>query len=209
MTCDGNVGIPFPTKQGNRPSRVEEGENGALLELCRETRCSSPVGTGISGIFLSCIKGVQYPFVFQEATWIPFETLLWERASSHIEGRISWFFFSCSGKLGAPLELRLGPQAALVASEKSGLYSSCEGHVGIPFESLPAHRALSRVQSVDSGFLTSVDRDLGLPIKLQPESQASSGDEARNSAFLLSCQRGVWTPVEFRWQIWASSRGSA
>ena len=60
--CNGNVGIPLPTKQWNRPSQVEEGDNGAFLELCRETRCSSPVGTGILGIFLSCIKGVQYLF---------------------------------------------------------------------------------------------------------------------------------------------------
>ena len=67
---DGNVRIPCPTKQGNRPSsRVEEGENGALLELWRETRCSSQVGTGISGTFLSCIKGVKYPIVFQEGMW--------------------------------------------------------------------------------------------------------------------------------------------
>ena len=29
-----NVGIPFPKKQGNQPSSgVEEGHNGALLEL--------------------------------------------------------------------------------------------------------------------------------------------------------------------------------
>ena len=33
LTCDGKVGIPLPTKQGNRPSRVEEGDNGGLLEL--------------------------------------------------------------------------------------------------------------------------------------------------------------------------------
>ena len=67
---NGNIGIPFRTKQGNRPSsRVEEGENGALLELCHETLCSSVVGTCISGIFLRCIKGVLYPFAFQEAMW--------------------------------------------------------------------------------------------------------------------------------------------
>ena len=69
LTCDGNVGIPFLTKQGNQPSQVEEGGNGALLELCRETWCSAPVGTGISGIFLICIKGVPYPLAFQQATW--------------------------------------------------------------------------------------------------------------------------------------------
>ena len=64
LLCDENVGIPLPTKQWNRLSLVEEGDNGALLELCRETRCSSPVGIGMSGIFLSCLKGVQYLFAF-------------------------------------------------------------------------------------------------------------------------------------------------
>ena len=67
---DGNAGIPFPTKQGNRPScRVEEGENRAIFELWHETQFSSRVGMGILGIFLSCIKGVKYPFTFQKGTW--------------------------------------------------------------------------------------------------------------------------------------------
>ena len=65
-----NFGIPFPMKQRNQySSRVEEGENEALLELWCETQCSSHVGTGISGTFLSCIKGVKYPFTFQEGMW--------------------------------------------------------------------------------------------------------------------------------------------
>ena len=98
---------------------------------------------------------------------------------------------------------------ALVASEKTGLFLSCEGHIWIPLNFLPAHRALSRVQLVDSGFFTGIDRDLGLPIKLQLASQASSGNEALNTAFLSSCQRGVRPPVEFRQEIWASSRGPA
>ena len=38
----------------------------------------------------------------------------------------------------APLELQRGSQGpACVASEKSGLFSSCEGPVGIPLKSLP------------------------------------------------------------------------
>ena len=57
-------------KQRNRHSyRVEEDKKGALLELWRENQCSSHVGTGISGTFLSCMKGVKYPFLFQEGTW--------------------------------------------------------------------------------------------------------------------------------------------
>ena len=68
--CNGNVGNPFLTKQGNRPSsRVEEGEQAAHLELWCEPQCSSQVGTGISGNVLSCRKGVKYSFMFQKGTW--------------------------------------------------------------------------------------------------------------------------------------------
>ena len=103
--------------------------------------------------------------------------------------------------------IEMGPSVTtLIATEKSGLYSSCEGHIEIPLESLSANRALSRVQSVDSVFRIGIDRDLGLPIKLQLASQASSGVEAWNSAFLSSCQRGFRPPDEFRREIWASSR---
>ena len=67
---DSNVRIPFPTKQGDQPSsRVEEGENGALLELWLETQRSSQVGMGILGSFWGFINGVKFLFKFQEATW--------------------------------------------------------------------------------------------------------------------------------------------
>ena len=119
---------------------------------------------------------------------------------------------SCGGKLGAPLKLRQGTQGpqgpAPVASEKSGLFSSCKGHVGILLESLLVNRAVSRVQLGNSVFFSSGDRDLGLFIKVQLGSQASSGVKAWNSAFLSSCPRGVRAPVEFRRGIWAISRGS-
>ena len=92
------------------------------------------------------------------------------------------------GCRGAPLELQRGSQGpACVASEKSSPFSSCKGPVGIPFESLPVNRSVSRVQSGNSMFLCSGDWDLGLPIKFQQGSQASTGVEAWNSAFLLSC----------------------
>ena len=65
-----------------------------------------------------------------------------------------------------------GPQGPLLLPQRSQVSSSCKGQVGIPLESLPANRALSRVQLVDSVFLTRVDRDLRLPIKLQLGSQA-------------------------------------
>ena len=37
---------------------------------------------------------------------ISLETLQRKRASSRVEGRISWFLSSCGGKIRVPLELR-------------------------------------------------------------------------------------------------------
>ena len=178
-----------------------------------------------TGLFLSCNVKLSAPLTWGWVSWGPswvasrvsstlsrfsreseisLETLLWKRASSHVEGRISWFFSSCGGKLWVPLKLRWGPQGpAHVASEKSDLFSSCKGHIGFPHESLPANRAVSRVQSGYSVFLSGGDRDLRLFIKAQLGSQVSSVVEAWNSAFLSSCPRDVRAPVKFRWGIWA------
>ena len=41
----------------------------AILELFWDPRCSSRVQTGISGNFLSCLKGVKDPFLTQERRW--------------------------------------------------------------------------------------------------------------------------------------------
>ena len=69
---------------------------------------------------------------------ISLETPRWKRATSRVEGSISWFFSSCSRNLGVPLELRLGPQGpACVASGKSSLHANCKGPLGIPLQSLP------------------------------------------------------------------------
>ena len=45
------------------------GKNSTLLELWLDAGCSSPVETGMSGKFLSCIKGVKDPFKAQEGRW--------------------------------------------------------------------------------------------------------------------------------------------
>ena len=61
------------------------------------------MGTGISGDFLSCIKGVKY--TFKREPGIPLQTLLWKRASSCFEGENLVVFLYCGGRLGVPLEL--------------------------------------------------------------------------------------------------------
>ena len=70
-------------------------------------------------------------------------------------------------------------EPVLLASEKSGHFSSGEGHVGIPLGSLLMNRAVSRGQSAfqETLFLCASDRNLGLPLKVQLGSQASSGVE--------------------------------
>ena len=75
---------------------------------------------------------------------ISFETPQWKRASCRVEGRISWIFSSCSGKLGVPLELRLEPEGPTrVASRKSSLHVSCEGPLGIPLQLVLCARSSS------------------------------------------------------------------
>ena len=53
------------------------------------------------------------------------------RASSRGEREVSWVFSSCGRHVGYILELRRGwPFETQVCSEKSGLLSSYDGHLG-------------------------------------------------------------------------------
>ena len=86
-----------------------------------------------------------------------------KRASSRVEWRISWFFWSCGSKRGVPLELPREPQGpALGASGKSILHASCKGPLGILLQSLPGLRFSSGAEARTSGFLSSADIDFGV-----------------------------------------------
>ena len=149
--------------------------------------------TRISGNFLSSLKGVKDPFEAQEGRWDFSRDATVKRASSRIEGRISWFFSSCNSKRGVPLELRWVPQGpSHVASGKSSLHASCEGPLGIPLQSFPG----SRSSSGTSGFLSSADMDLSVPMEFQQGSQASSPVETCKSTFLSGCNSSVSLPME-------------
>ena len=87
----------------------------------------------MSGIFLSCIKGVKYRFEFQEGTWDFSRDAAVGNGLIGTDGETSWFFSSC----GEILEVRRGTQGAShVAPGKSNLHLSCEGELGIALESL-------------------------------------------------------------------------
>ena len=111
---------------------------------------------------MSCIKGVKDPFKIKKEGGISLETLQRKRASSCVEGRISWHFSSCCRKLGNLLELRWGPQGHVrAASGKSSLHASCEGPLGILLQSVAGPRSSSGAEPRTSMFLSSVDKVSG------------------------------------------------
>ena len=64
VLLEGRDSYPDETGKWTLMSRLG-GKHAALLELWRDIWYSSPVETGISGNFLSCIKGVKDPFEAQ------------------------------------------------------------------------------------------------------------------------------------------------
>ena len=129
MRCEGTVGIPLESMQGNRHSSRSE--------------------VGNTGLFLSCGGKLGIPLelrqVYQRISGVPYRqssllssyegehgtalgSLLGNRASSCVEKGISWFFLSCCQKLGVPLKLHQGPQGT------SGNLSCCHSGVRPPFE---------------------------------------------------------------------------
>ena len=95
LRCEGNAGNSFPTTQGKDPcSRAMRRKRGSC-GYGQDSRASSGVGTGMSGNFLSCSKGVKTLWKFQRLGVISLGTAQRKRASSRLEGRTSWIFSSC------------------------------------------------------------------------------------------------------------------
>ena len=128
---------------------------------------------------------------------ISLKMLQGKRASSQVEGRISWFFSSGGSNLGVPVELQWGPQgSACVASGKASLNANCEGSLEILLQAVQWPISSSRVKAGTSGFLSSADMDLRVPMEFQQGSQTSSHVDSWKSAFLSSCKSSVRLPVE-------------
>ena len=143
MRCDGNAGISFQTNQGNRhSSRDEEGKTGLFLSCGRTLGVPLEWRQVCLGTCLDATMVSRTLSRLKRESGISLQTPQWKRASSRVEGRISWFFLSCGSKLGVPLGLRWGPQGPTRgASGKSSLHASCEGSLGIPLQSLPLTRS--------------------------------------------------------------------
>ena len=64
--------------------------------------------TVLLGTLWSTIKQTEAPYVFDWENAIALDTVQGIRASSRIEGKVSWVFSSCGRNLGYILELRRG-----------------------------------------------------------------------------------------------------
>ena len=117
---------------------------------------------------------------------ISLKMLQGKRASSQVEGRISWFFSSCGRKLGVPLELPQRPRDPLVLPQES--------------------KVSMRVARCLSGFLSSRYRGLGPHLDLRLEPQGSSPVLTWISGFLWSFHRGVTPHLMWRHGSSLSSR---
>ena len=146
-------------------SRVTAGEIGHIsprrdylmlfLKLRPEALGSSRVVMGTSGNLSSCLRLVKAPFAVRVLCRIALKSLRGKWALFHIEGEISWRFSSCSRKYWVALKFRGGPQpASHVASGKSGLLSSCDGHLGISLKSL-------------KGYMSSFHDEVGIRVPFQ------------------------------------------
>ena len=114
-----------------------------------------------------------------------------------MQGRISYFVWSCVQKLMIPLELHvvLGDPSCIFREVRSPLSLG-----GAPRDSpcitAGLKKASTRVEAGTSGFLSISDFDPRLSAELELESQASSCVEEWNSACLSSCSRGNRPLVE-------------
>ena len=128
-------------------------------------------------------------------------------ASCSEEGGISWFFLSCSWRLGILLQLTHGTQGvSRVASGKSNLHANCEGLFGIPLQSVLGLRSSSGADTGTSRFLSSADMDLGIPMefnrRVRPHLVWRHGTllSARAvkvvSGFLSSLHRNLWLSIK-------------
>ena len=96
LRCTGNTGNSFPITDGKDPSSRARRRKRGSSGCGQDSRASSREETGMSGIFLSCSKGVKDPLEFPEAGVISLETSVRKWASSRLEGRTSWIFSSYS-----------------------------------------------------------------------------------------------------------------
>ena len=102
----------------------------------------------MSGNSLSCLKGFKEPFEAKEGMWDFSGDATVEKGliSRGVENLL--IFLELQQEVGVTLELRWGAQGtASRATGTASLHESCEGHLGIPLQSLPGPTSTSGVEA--------------------------------------------------------------
>ena len=130
LRCEGNVGIPFQTKQGKRPSGRDQWGERTQIKLCQETCCSSRVRP-------LCVEH----FELNQGCKVPFRNT---RGNGGILLRCCSVKGSHLAMPGEPRGFsRVGQNSPVTtvtsgslscSPGKSNLHSSCEGELGFALE---------------------------------------------------------------------------
>ena len=177
----------FPNESGKWTLTSRWGRKiGALLELWQDPRYSSRAETGMSGNFLSCIKGVKDPLEAQEGKWD------FSQEATAEKGLIS-----CWGEnLLDFLELRWETWGSSWVT--TGISGTCSCYLR------KVHPM--RVVRGLSGFLSSQCLVLGPHLELRPKPQCSPPMLTWISGFLLNFNSGVRPHLVWRHASSLSSR---
>ena len=146
------------------------------------SRVSSSVSMVFFGSGCICLKEVMPPDLFDGEYGVALLPVQENQASSPDEGEISWFFSSCGGNLGFPLELRQGCSLnTRVFSVLSGLLPNFQRNFGILLESWQGSRAMfletlwSSIKEVTSPFVFDVEHKI-IPQAVQVNRASSCGE---------------------------------
>ena len=94
LICDGELGVPLESQQGNLASSpVEVGNSGFLSSFSGKLRIPLELSWGNSGFISSCNRVVRSPFELRRGIWV----------SSQVAAGESGLLSSCEGELRVPL----------------------------------------------------------------------------------------------------------
>ena len=151
---------------------------------------------------------------FKRELGIALKALQEKMASSHVDGGISWFFSSCGGRLGTPLQVPRGTQgASRVALGKSSLHLSCEGECsGV----MAGESGLNSRGSGNLKVFLELWQEVWVPLSCHGDlrehlmwslgSQECFQGVRCLKGFLLSWYRGLGPHLELRQEIQGSSQ---
>ena len=158
----------------------------------------------MSGIFLSCSKGVKDPLEFTEAGVISLETPVRKWASSRLEGRTSWSFSSCgrcsrltTGNLGTRSGgLRKGQSPCVLLGGLSGFLSRRCRVLKPCVESVPEPEYPSPVLTWILGYFWSLPRGVSPRLESGHARAHSFRAVAAVSRFPWHGSRDLWLSLD-------------